>query len=102
VSIEFDSDEERYLSALHGMQSGVAYEMNYEDTKSAAEPKHLRVGINSAMVSQVAIVKLLVTKGIITMDEVYKTLADEMEEEVKRYEDRANERIGRPGVIRFR
>jgi hypothetical protein len=96
------TNEDRYLAALHAMQSGVASEMNYPDTAAATEPKHLRVGINNALVQQTAIVKLLVEKNIITMDEYFKTLADEMEAEVGRYQDRVNERFGRPGVIKFR
>lgn len=78
------TDEERYHSACHAMQTGVAIKMarGSKDT----EPKHLRVGINSAMVTDAAIAKLLIEKGIFTREEYVKAVADEMEEEVKRYE----------------
>lgn len=98
---EENPDIARYLAALHGLQSGVAWEMG-TGTSAATEPKHLRVGVNSALIQQSAIVKLLVAAGIFTMEEWWKTLADEMEAEVKRYQDRANEAYGRPGVIRFK
>lgn len=96
------ADEERYLAAMHAMQSGVAFEMNYPDTAGATEAKHLRVGINNALVQQTAIVLLMVEKGIITMDEWWKKLADEMEAEVLRYQNAADARFGRSGVVKFR
>lgn len=92
------TDEDRYLAAIHAMQSGVAYEMNYAKFASATEPKHLRVGVNNALVQQTAIVKLMVAKGIITMDEWWKTLADEMEAEVARYEVEIRQLLGHDGV----
>lgn len=68
---------------MHAVQTGVMYMM--ENGSKEAEPKQLRVGINSAMVSDAAIVKLLVDKGLITMDEFYKELADAAEKEAKLY-----------------
>jgi hypothetical protein len=75
-------DERRYLDACHAMQSGVAFRKD----KSDQEPKHLRTGINSAMVSDKALTLLLVEKGIFTLEEFQKKLADCMEEEAKSYE----------------
>jgi len=98
-----ESQEEawtRYQRASHGMQSGVAWEMGQGDRAAATEPKHLRVGINSALVNDAALVQLLIRKGIITMDEYASAVADEMEIEVKRYEERANG--GPDGPIHFR
>ena len=80
-----NDDIERYTRALHAMQSGVALEMNKNDSH---EPKHLRVGINSAHVSQLGLINLLIEKGIVTKEEYYKAQADAMEEEVKIYEER--------------
>jgi hypothetical protein len=77
---------ERYQRAAHAMQSGVAAEMagGSRDT----EAKHLRVGVNSALVSQAALVRVLVEKGIITNEEYALAVCEEMEREVKRYEER--------------
>lgn len=94
-------DEERYFKAAHAMQSGVAFEMNYLDTASATEPKHLRVGVNVALSDGAALVRLLIAKGILTEEEYFKAIADMMEEEVAKYQERANARFGRPDVIKF-
>ncbi len=85
--------KERYLAAAHGMQSGVAF----EETLGAKDmtPRHLRVGVNSAMVEHAALVDLLLSKGVISEEEYFKALADGMEREVAAYEGR------HPGV-RFR
>jgi hypothetical protein len=78
-------DHKRYEAACHAMQSGVAMKMNYSPTETS--PKHLRVGVNSAMVDTGALMSLLVKKGIITEEELCEALADKMEEEVKLYEE---------------
>jgi len=95
---EPSADEERYLRALHALQSGVAFEMNYTDTQSATQPKHLRVGVNNALVQHSALVKLLVEKDLFTQEEYWKAVADAMEDEVKFYEERARTRLGNPNV----
>lgn len=79
-----EEDKRRYSAAAHAMQSGVAYRMNNDPGET--QPKHLRVGVNSAMVDTATIVKLLIAKGVITQEEFYKMLADTMEEEVARYQ----------------
>lgn len=48
-----EQDRERYMNAAHAMQSGVAIWM--ERGNKETEPKHLRVGINSAMSDQGAV-----------------------------------------------
>ena len=90
-------DEERFMNALHSMQSGVAANMNYD--RNETEPKHLRVGINSAMCDTAAMVKLLVSKNVITMDEYWKFLADEAEAEAKRYADILTAHLGTPIIL---
>lgn len=82
----------RYEAAAHAMQSGVAAEMNYRSQPT--EPKHLRVGINSAMVDHSALAKLLIDKGIITSAEYLAALADAMEAEHGRYEKHISELTG--------
>jgi hypothetical protein len=73
------NSRDRYLAALHAMQTGVAFKMHRDPGETS--PKHLRVGVNSAMVEYAALVKLLIAKGIITEDEHYAALADAMEAE---------------------
>lgn len=84
--------QERYAAAAHAMQSGVAAEIGL-GTKST-EPKHLRVGVNSALVDSAALAELLIGKGIITEDEYVEAIATGMEREAKAYEDRLSERTG--------
>lgn len=94
------ADRERHAAAAHAMQTGVAYTMEKEPNET--KPKHLRVGVNVALCDQSALVKLLVAKGILTMDEYEKAIADEMEAEVKRYEKRLAELFGADeGVIKL-
>jgi hypothetical protein len=86
------TDLERYHAACHAMQSGVAMEMNY--LPEPTQPKHLRVGVNSALCDNSALALLLIAKGVITLDELHKALADQMEAEVAGYEKRLAERLG--------
>lgn len=83
---------ERYAYALHGIQSGVSMEMELGGRET--EPKHLRVGINSAMVGTAAMAKLLMAKGLFTLPEYLEALADQAEEERKEYEQRLSAVFG--------
>lgn len=80
-----EAQRERYQRAASAMQKGVAMALRYASHKGA-EPKQLRVGVNSAMVENHTILKLLMQKGIIGELEYITALADEMEAEVQRYE----------------
>ena len=73
---------QRYLAACHAMQTAVLIDQTLNHNESE---KHLRVGINSALVDHGALVGLLVKKGIITDLEYRKALAEGMEAEVERY-----------------
>lgn len=76
---------ERYLAAMHAMQSGV--ETKQQLDPSDTTPKNLRVGVNSAMVQQAALIKLLISKGVITEEEWFTAVADGAEQEVQFYQD---------------
>lgn len=82
-----------YVGAAHAMQSGVAFKM--AEDPSETSPKHLRVGVNSAMVETSAIVKLLVEKKIITQDEFAEALTAGMNAEADRYEVELTALLGR-------
>ena len=83
--MSIEEDKRRYEAATHGMQSGVAFKMTCDPAET--NPKHLRVGINSAMVEHAALAKLLVDKGVITWDEYWRSLADAMERERDLYRE---------------
>lgn len=86
-----DEKHQAVLALQHAMQSGVAAVIErhgYED------PKHTRVGINSAMVEHASLVRLLIDKGIITEDEYLDALIVTSTEEKERYEARLSAELG--------
>lgn len=88
----------RYEAALHAMQSGVAMQMHHDggpEGNGETSPKHLRVGVNSAMIDGAALARLLIEKGVITEIEYYEQLVVLAEEEQRRYEAILSERFGR-------
>jgi hypothetical protein len=84
--------QERYEAAAHAMQSGVAMEMNYDT--GPTDPKHLRVGVNSALVDSSALAGLLIAKGVITEDEYLEAITAGMEREAEDYQARLRQRFG--------
>ena len=85
--------QRRYAAAMHAVQSGVALTHSVNPTDGT--PKHLRTGINSAMVSDAALARLLIDKGIMTEEEYLTALVAEAEAEVQRYEERLSAQFGR-------
>ncbi len=84
--------QERYQAAAHAMQSGVAMEMNYDS--KCTQPKHLRVGVNSALVDSSALAELLISKGVIAEDEYLDAIAAGMEREAESYRARLQDHFG--------
>lgn len=82
------SDTDRYYAAMQAMQAGVKITHAAESGRGDTSPVHLRVGVNAAMCDHAALVRLLMAKGLFTIEEYNKYLADEMEAEKKRYEDK--------------
>lgn len=85
---------QRYLAAVHAVQSGVALMMHMNSR--IADPKHLRVGIDTAKFEQGALVKLLIDRGVFTEAEYTEAVADAAEAEVRRTEEELTTRYGRP------
>lgn len=75
-----------YLKLAHAVQSGVAYQMEKDPNGAATTPKHLRVGVNMAMVEHSALALLLMKKGIITDVEYYEMLIVQATAEKEKYE----------------
>jgi hypothetical protein len=82
--------ERRYLAAMHKVQSGVAAKMEI-DPKDVT-PKSLRVGVNSSLLNNGALLHLLIDKGIITHEEFLEVLVDYAEREALMYEQLLSER----------
>lgn len=91
---EFDK---RYYELGHAIQSGIAYLMGRETT--ITDPKHLRVGIDIAHVTDHAIAELLMAKGIFTMDEYRAQLLKSMQDEVDRTTARIEKLTGAKVVL---
>ena len=88
-----DEKKTRYQELLHAMQSGVAFWMEYDPVEVA--PKHLRVGINSALVSASATALALFRKGVLTEDEYFDALIELTEADVASYAEKVSARCGR-------
>lgn len=82
----------RYVAALHAVQSGVALAIT--QGSSEATPKHLRVGVNSAMIDASAIARLPMQKGVFTEREYFEMLAIVAEEEQASYEGLLGVKLG--------
>lgn len=87
----------RIHAAQHAMQSGVATKMGIEPGETL--PKHLRVGVNAAMVGNAALVRVLIAKGVITEEEYFTELAAGMEAEKKLYEQFLSEYFEKPVTL---
>lgn len=83
---------------LHAIQSGVAQEIDLDRREGRKEgsssPKHLRVGINSALCSHAGLVKVLFDKGIITEEEYQQSVLDLLRREKASYETMLSARFG--------
>ena len=88
-----DNLNRRIAAAMHAVQSGVA--ATHAIDASDGTPKHLRTGINAALVADAALVRLLIAKGIMTEEDYLTALAAEAEAEVARYEERLSAHYGR-------
>lgn len=73
--------------ALHGVQTGVAFEMELPERRSATEPKHLRTGVNAALVNVAGLAQLLIDKGVFTEEEYREYIRLATNDEVARYEE---------------
>lgn len=91
-----DQLRQRYLDTAHAMQTGVAAMLGGHDQPQldACSPKHLRVGVNSAMVEHSALVELLIGKGVINEREYMEALVDGFEREVERYRHKIADKLG--------
>lgn len=87
----------RYGELLHAVQSGVKFD--HESGGQDGSPKHLRTGINSALVDSGALAQLLQKKGIFTQEEYLEQLVESAEGEVKRYETLLAAKFGKPVTL---
>lgn len=93
MSDQIEKIKEEYRNLCHAMQTGVGFS---EPFAGDMTPKHLRVGINSALCDSAALAGLLMKKGIFTELEYYTALRDMMKAEVQRYTDQLQGHYNRP------
>jgi hypothetical protein len=89
-----------YEEACYAMQAGVGLREKLGGSNETT-PKHLRVGVNSAMVEHSALARLRIAKGVITDAEYRESLADGMREEVELYERGLSEELGKRVTLGF-
>jgi hypothetical protein len=87
-----DAQKQRLVELTHAMQSGVKFD--HDTGGDSGTPKHLRVGVNAAMVEHGALAKLMIDKGIITEDEYAGAVIAGMQTEVDRYESLLTAKLG--------
>ena len=75
----------KYARLAHAVQSGVKAKMEIDGSETT--PKHLRVGVNMAMIDSAAVGMLLLRKGIISEEEYVDALIDRTQQEVEMYEE---------------
>lgn len=85
----------RYTELAHAVQSGVKWEIELDPLNAAYTSKHLRTGVNLALVDSGALGYLLVKKGLITEEELWTALVDGMQQEVQKYESRLSTLTGK-------
>lgn len=68
-----------YLRLMHAVQSGIKIQI--ESGQHLASPKDLRVGVDSAMVSDLALARLLMDKGVFTEAEYLEYLVQAAKDE---------------------
>ena len=84
---------ERYTAAMHAVQSGVKATIE-RGLSDESEPKHLRTGVNAAMVGEAALTSLLIKKGVFTKTEHLEELAEFAEAEKVSYEEKLSKALG--------
>lgn len=99
-AVKLRTAEERYQKALRAMHRAVLYSVVHGTAAAGgstqpaiadsheASPKHLLIGVNSALIDGAAIVALLVRKGVFSQVEFVEELAAQAEAEVARYHRR--------------
>lgn len=86
----------RYAAAVHARQSAVESKGDRSLT-----PKHMRVGIDSAMSEQGGLVQLLIQKGIVTDDEYLVAMCEAAEREAESWAVRVHRTYNLPDTVSF-
>ncbi len=83
---------EKVISLSHAIQTGIMHYFHLRP--DASQPKHLRVGIYTAKAEHYGLARLLMEKGVITVEEYEAAILRSLEEEKERYEQDLTELMG--------
>lgn len=98
--------QQRYAAAMHRMQSATAFDIARQldgSVPPSAERlmKHLRTGLNSAMASQEGLARLLIEKGLFTMEEYLAAMTPAAEREADARVDEVKKKYSLAESVRF-
>lgn len=85
-------DVERYSRAMAALKTGIEMESRYDP--ALISNHQLRLAFTVLSAESCALVSLLIAKGLFTMEEYTKAVADSMVSEVRRSEIRLGPHIG--------
>ena len=97
-----------YEAAGHGIQSALRYDMTQrgipDDEQDATLKyiKHLRVGVDMRASDAFGLVELLISKGVITLEEYIEHMRLAANHELARYERHMRDQYGLPEEFDFR
>lgn len=84
-----------HIGLQHAIQSGIKAEVDYGyENLSGTSPKHLRVGVSTALRDHSALVGLLIKKEVITEREYLEAIVISMRKEVERIENELAQMYG--------
>lgn len=99
-----EAQVKRMNELCHRMQTAIGALQSYAKQNRIrfreTEPKHLRVGVNNALIEVSAMARLLVSKGIITAEEHFDSIIQMLNFEVDSYDIRVKETLGYPCYYR--
>ncbi len=100
-SFDFQMKDQRIKELAHQHQTAVKLLRDFELNQGKPEdrlstgPKHLRVGLDSSLVSNGALLALLIEKGIIKYQDYMDALVEFWEREIAADKERLKEYFGR-------
>lgn len=92
-----EEQEQKLQLLMHRVQSAIAFfegrQEVFGERNAETEHKHLRVGVNSALIETSSLARLMFRKKLITSEEYYDTLIEGWEQEVDSYRARIKQRF---------
>lgn len=84
------SKMKEYIRHAHAVQTAV----EFNPDKTSQSPKHLRVGLNMSKADMAGLAKLLIAKGVFTLEEYETAIVNSAADEVEEHRKRLGEELG--------